>query len=445
MTGIGWGRRDFMKAAAGVPFLGAVSGAGTVASGGAKHPLAGRRLPPWKPGEFQVHFIYTGVCESLFWILPDGTTMLLDCGDFPAINRGKLAVWVLPNGSRHAGEWIARYVLRVNPHQEKVDYMMLSHHHSDHGGSDSWGSRNRMWKGKRLPVGGFLQAADFLKFKIGFDRGWPDFNDPIPDELCDNDCYPFMRKVFDYLKERDGLMMTKFRVGAVNQVAMLRKVSGYSGFKVTNIAGNGKILCRDGRIRDLYAELHNAKRLNENGMSLGLLVQYGPFRFYTAGDFSDNVRLPDGSRRSIENEIAKELDPVDVAKVNHHGHHSMPKPLVAALRARVWTACMWDQLHLTADTLSNLCDRTLYPGERLIAAGVFSPERRFEDAGKPFLADIAPEAYQAGYVVLTVAPGGATYSIAYVTADDESMTVTGAYDFMTNAPIDETRMASIER
>ena len=30
----------------------------------------------WKPGEFQVHFIYTGVAESMFMIFPDATTML---------------------------------------------------------------------------------------------------------------------------------------------------------------------------------------------------------------------------------------------------------------------------------------------------------------------------------------------------------------------------------
>ena len=427
--GIDIGRRAFLGAGTATLLSCGTAFGAAVSPNGSKHPLKGRPLPPWRPGEFQVHFIYTGVCESMFWIMPDGTTMLLDCGDFPAINRGKLSVWVLPNGSRHAGDWIARYVTRVNPGGKKVDYMMLSHHHSDHGGSNSWGAWNRRWKGKTLPVGGFLQAADVLKFRFGFDRGWPDFNDPIPDELCDNDCYPFMRNVIDYLVERDGLTMKKFTVGAVNQVAMLRNASVYPDFSVANIAGNGKILCRDGGVRDLYAEMHGAKRLNENGMSLGLMVRYGPFRFYTAGDFSDNMRLPDGSRRSIENEIARELDPVDVAKVNHHGHHSMPKPLVAALRARVWTACMWDQLHITSDTLSNLSDRAVYPGDRLIAAGVFSPERRLEDAGKPFVADIAPEACQAGHVVMTVAPGGATYSIAYVTADDESMKVTGAYDF----------------
>ena len=433
-------RRNFLKVAGLVPFFGASGTAGIRALPpnsaddrkvwcGKKHPLAGRKLPPWKPGEFQVHFIYTGVAESMFWILPDGTTMLLDCGDHKAWVRGKLAIWILPNGHKNAGEWIARYVTRVNPAKTDVDYMMLSHHHSDHGGGEHWGAGTREWNGQQICVSGFMQAADTLKFGTAFDRGWPDFNDPIPDERCDPNCYVLMRKVYPYLMERDGLKMEKFNVGAVNQVAMRKDAAAYPSFSITNITGNGKIRCRNGEVRDLYAELHNAKRLNENGMSLGLLVQYGPFRFYTAGDFSDNPKLPDGSRRNIEAELAKELDPVDVAKVNHHAHHSMPTELVAALQARVWTACMWDQLHITADSLTRLSDRAAYPGPRLIAPAVFSPERRFEDEGKDFVRDIAPEAFDAGHVVLTVAPGGNTYTVAYVTADNESMKVTGAYDF----------------
>ena len=429
-------RRNFIKAAAVVPMLGAMnvcaSAAGVAAAQtwcGKRHPLVGRALPPWKPGEFQVHFIYTGVCESMFWIMPDGTTMLLDCGDFRAWARGKKAVWILPDGWRHPGEWIARYVERVNPAKTSVDYLMLSHHHSDHGGSDTWGAGMREWNGQKLSVSGILQAADTLRFDTAFDRGWPDFNDPIPDGLCDTDCYVHMRKVYDYLIQRDCLKMQKFNVGAVNQVAMRRNAAEYPSFSVANITGNGKILRRDGSVRDLYAGLHDAKRLNENGMSLGLLVKYGPFSFYSAGDFSDTPRLPDGTRLNVEAELAKELDPVDVAKVNHHGHHSMPTELVAALRARVWTACVWDQLHMTADTLEHLSDRTAYPDPRLIAPGVFSPLRRFEDAGRDYLRDIAPESFDAGHVVLNVAPGGKTYSIIYVTADDESMTVRGAYDF----------------
>ena len=179
-------RRDFVKSALAVPLMGA-SGDGRAAAcpqaversvggnascQGVKHPLAGKPLPAWKPGEFQVHFIYTGVCESMFWIMPDGTTMLLDCGDHPAWTRGKLAVWVLPNGNRYAGEWIARYVTRVNPNQKDVDYMMLSHHHSDHGGMEGWGAGHPIdWKGQKIWRSGFMLAAETLKFRYGFDRG----------------------------------------------------------------------------------------------------------------------------------------------------------------------------------------------------------------------------------------------------------------------------------
>lgn len=406
-------RRDFVKSVFAAPLLGAAAPA--VAEGRLSQAV-GKPLPPWKAGEFQIHFIYTGVAESQFWIMPDGTTMLLDCGDHPAYTRGKMALWLLPNGKRHAGEWIARYVARVNPHGTDVDYMMISHHHADHAGTDGWG--------------GFLQAAETLKFRRGFDRGWPDFDEPIPNERCDNQSYPHIRKTLDCIVERDGLKMEKFRVGAVNQVAMLRNAADYPGFSVTNITGNGKILCRDGGIRDLYAEKRGAKHLNENAMSLGVVAQYGAFRYYTAGDFFDRFHLKDGSVCRIEAELAKEIDPVDVAKVNHHGHHSMSLPLVAALRARVWTACVWDTLHVTSDTLERLASREAYPGPRLVAPGLFSPLRRLEDAGKPFMSDIAPESFDAGHVVLTVAPGGATYSVAYVTVDDESMKVTGVYDFV---------------
>ena len=405
-------RRDFVKSVFAVPLMGAAM---PVAAEKELSPIAGLPLPPWKTGEFQIHFIYTGVAESQFWIMPDGTTMLIDCGDHPAYTRGKKALWLLPNGKRHAGEWIARYVARVNPSGTNVDYMMISHHHADHAGTEGWG--------------GFMQAAETLKFSRGFDRGWPNFDEPIPNERCDGPSYQHIRKTIDHLVERDGLKMEKFNVGAVNQVAMLRSAADYPGFKVTNITGNGKILCRDGSVRDLYAEKHNAKRLNENGMSLGIIAQYGPFRYYTAGDFYDIFHMKDRSVCNIEEELAKEVDPVNVAKVNHHGHHSMSLPLVAALRAQVWTACMWDTLHVTPDTLERISSREAYPGPRLIAPGLFSPLRRLEDADKPYLIDIAQESFDAGHVVVNVPADGKSFSVSYVTADDESMRVTGSYGF----------------
>jgi hypothetical protein len=65
------------------------------------------KIPPastwrgWEKGELQIHLIYTGVGESMFWIFPDGTTMLLDCGAIDTTGREPAPI--LPDASRHAG------------------------------------------------------------------------------------------------------------------------------------------------------------------------------------------------------------------------------------------------------------------------------------------------------------------------------------------------------
>lgn len=427
-------RRQFLRA-------GALAGAACLIdfqeafARGAKDPLAGRPWPGWRKGQFQVHFIYTGVAESMFMIFPDATTMLLDCGDHNAVGRGKLAVPVLPSPERHAGEWIARYVQRVNPGGSDVDYMMLSHYHSDHGGHEGFYASREVRDGREYALSGFSQAAEWLTFRKAFDRCWPGYDDPIP--LLDHraaDCVEQMRRFYIYMARHRGLQVEKFRLGETNQVAMLHRPRAYPQFSVFNLCANGRIASPDGQVTDLYRQLkekENPWRLNENGMSLGMIISYGPFRFFTAGDFSDRFRQPDGTTMDIEEQLARVCPPVSVAKLNHHGHYSMPAQLVSALRARVYVSCVWDQLHNVAPVMARLSDRTLYPGERLLCPGIMPAERRAEDAGQPWLQDVAPASFDGGHVVLNVEKGGRDYSISYLTAADESMTVKSVMHFKT--------------
>jgi len=215
---------------------------------GTKAPEVGKAWKGWKKGHFQVHFIYTGVGESMFMIFPDGTTMLLDCGDHNAIGRGKLAVPVLPSPDKHSGEWIARYVLKVNPHHDKVDYMMLSHYHSDHGGCSGFNAGVAQRDGKDYPLSGFSQAAEWLSFGKAFDRCWPGYDDPIP--LIDKsaDCVSHMKMFYEYMSKNRGLQIEKFKVGAINQVKMLRSPGKYPGFSIRNICANGRIADKDGKV-----------------------------------------------------------------------------------------------------------------------------------------------------------------------------------------------------
>lgn len=422
-------RREFM--ALGAAALGTF---GKAYAEGTQDPSVGKPWTGWTKGRFQIHFIYTGVAESMFWILPDGTSMLLDCGDHAALTRLNLSVPVKPDPGRLAGDWIARYVKRVNPSADRVDYMMISHYHSDHCGTPNWQTRSPgvdWWKWDYYRSG-FGLAAEQLKFAKAIDRAWPTYDDPIPKFDGPDRELEHVKKLYALLQKRDGLVVEKFRLGASDQIVPLKDPAACAGFCVRNLCANGRIAAKDGTVQDLYADFiarNRPRGLNENGMSLGMIVRYGDFSFFTAGDFSDNIRNADNSRTAIEDRLADVVDKVNVAKVNHHGHFSMPAKLVRALAARVWVGCTWDTLHMVDPVCTRLADRALYPGDRVICPGCFPASRRAEDQGKPWTRDVAEASFDCGHIVLDVPPGGRDYTVSYLSADDESMTVKSVMKF----------------
>lgn len=396
---------------------------------GRKHTDAGKPWRGWKKGEFQIHFIYTGVAESMFLIFPDGTTMLLDCGDFDAAARGEKSVPILPSADRHAGEWIARYVTRVNPSVTDVDYMLLSHYHNDHAGSDRFYAEKIIRDGKEYPLSGFSQAAQILNFHKAIDRCYPD-DDPSL-KWADQDTVGLMQDFYAYMQKHKGLQIEKFRLGATDQIVQLHNPLRYPTFQVRNICGNGCIAYPDGRIKDLFEarKVAGKENKNENAMSLGMVFSYGPFRFYTAGDFSAKFKDPDGTPRFIEDDIADVCGRVNVAKVNHHGHNSMSRKLVSALSPQVWVSCVWDQLHNLPPCLQLLSDRSIYPGDRVICPTIMPAARREKDRDAAWMKDIAPETFEGCHIVVNVDREGKSYSVSFIPARDESMTVCGIMHF----------------
>ena len=169
---------------------------------GTKDEGVGRPWKGWTRGELQAHFIYTGRAESTFLIFPDGTTMLVDSGDYDVPQRVLMQTPVLPDRSRGAGEWIARYVQRANPFGNKVDYMMLTHWHADHAGCETSYSRREERDGDDWFVSGFAETCDFIDFGKAFDRCWPDLNDPFP--LKDRACREVSQisRMYRYLRSR---------------------------------------------------------------------------------------------------------------------------------------------------------------------------------------------------------------------------------------------------
>ena len=161
-----------------------------------------------------------------------------------------------------------------------------------------------------------------------------------------------------------------------------------------------------------------------------MLIRYGKFTMYSAADFSGKRTDEQGREFDLEEMFAPELPPVDVAKINHHGHWTMPALLIRALSARVWTACVWDQLHVVDPVMERLADRSVYPGPRTFYPTVFPEERRRTAGDLPFFRDIAPEVCGLGaHVVITVPPGGETYSVTCIDASNEEMRVLGTHEY----------------
>ncbi len=371
----------------------------------------------WRSGHWQVHYISTGRGEAMFHIFPDGTTMLLDCGDSMRFYKTPKETPHLPDVSRRSGEWIARYVRRVNPKDNQVDIFHLSHYHEDHCGGNRWhdGVLGRSRFGT-FYLSGLADAARFIDFSRIIDRDSPDFNDQYNVLVPENDhggAANQMRALYAYLQDEKGTKIEKFKLGAK---------SNFGELGIFNLCANGRYVRKDGTIRDLYLDrkLAGVKKFNENGMSCGMVMSLGKFKYFTAGDFSDRFTRPDGTRCIVEDELAEALGPVDVAKLNHHGHHSMYPELVKALQARVWTCCVIDQAHCTYDTMTRLADRSLYEGERTYIP-TFMPYTFPGTAGAVM--------NEACHVILDVPPGGADYTLSCVAAATEKPVLKAQYSY----------------
>jgi len=412
----GVSRRGFLEGAGATAFLAAGGCAGL-------DPRTAETLPPWRPGELDIHFIHTGVGEQTFFVFPDGTTMLLDCGD---THHAKYMCDIppLPSAEKCGGEWVSRYIQRLIP-QREIDYLMVSHWHGDHIGDPSLGC----WRNaKGEQVCGITAVAEDFRFRHYFDHQFPN-----PGKYaCDPD--PEAYRLFQSWLKRacaDGLDAQPFRVGALNQIRLLRDGARYPGFSIRNLCANavvwdGKDGCVDlgaGHVKSGHKTIH------ENRLSAAIRIDYGNFSYYSGGDNELTLFGADGKMFNWEERLGRVCGPVDVAKTNHHaGVHAMSPEFCAAVRPRVWLSSVWQPRMIDHKSLKSMCSRKLYSGERYVCFGYIADKVR--DVAAAYGEDIAP----AGHAVVKVAPGGSGYEVYSVDATSEEMRVLACRPFRQRSP-----------
>ena len=95
-----------------------------------------------------------------------------------------------------------------------------------------------------------------------------------------------------------------FRPGVLNQIRLLHDAEGQyrDSFSIRNVCANAVCWTGQGETAFDHGAAHakavgQASSLNQNTLSMGFVVQYGKFRYWTGGDLSSN--LVDASDESL--------------------------------------------------------------------------------------------------------------------------------------------------
>jgi len=378
----------------------------------------GQEISPWTPGTLEIHQISTGRGNAGLYVFPDGTTMLVDAGEIA--KKTVRHTPDRPDGTRRAGEWITRYVRHALRHDPRpaLDYALVTHFHEDHMGEVSQDTPLSGSGAYRLA--GLTEVGDKIAIGKMMDRGWPDYDYPVPQKAA------FVTNYIAFVKwqvANKGMTAEAFKPGRNDQVVLRRDAKKYPGFEFRNIGANGEIWSGAGTAtQKLIPPLDTVPKADwpdENVFSTSFRISYGKFDYFNGGDIRGIPYEGCPQWHDMETPIAKVVGPVEAAILDHHGYVDTMNPyFVATLRPRVWVISVWDSAHPTTRVWNRLLSQRVYPGPR----DVFATDAH--EAALNVNGGLSRLASKHGHIVIRVAPGGGEYRVLIVDDSNEAHHIT---------------------
>ena len=361
--------------------------------------LRAQEMPSWQEGWMDIHHIATGKGENSLFVFPDGTTMLVDLGDE---TNGRFKCPAYPDASRTPGQWVVRYINHFaagTPGKgEKVDYLELTHFHSDH-----MGSPKALREGPRYGLCGITDAGESLRFGKIVDRAYPDYdkvaaNKPVTKEYA---------KFVAYHRDSLGALAERFEIGSRSQFALRHNPKPYKkNFEILNVASNGYLTTGKGSKTWSMFRLEDRSKYDENMLSNAFVVTYGPFRYFNGGDLGGGVASgEDNWWRDFESQVADFVGPVTAMKSNHHAWKEAMNPyLLSVMQPEIVVSFCSHINHPWKTSVQRMADH-LYPNP---ISHYTTTDSGREQVGSE-LFDAAIKA--CGHIVIRVYEGGTSYQV----------------------------------
>lgn len=375
-----------------------------------KAQVVGEQLPIWTDGTLDIHEISTGRGSSTFFILPDGTTMVYDVGEFTETNqkwRIPRYVEVKPDSTKNSGDWISLYIKNLLDQlpKKRIDFALLSHFHWDHMGQIT--SKSKLSKSGNYRLSGITTLAEVIPIQKIVDRDWPDYSYPK------KQVSKTMLNYQSFLKwqiENENLQVEKFLPGSKHQLFLKNNPKKYPNFEIRNIASNGNVWSGSNNNFDsFFPPLNTLKEKfypTENMSSIALRLSYGKFDYFTGGDLRGIPPPGYPEWHDMETPIAKVVGPVEVALMNHHGYlDSQNSYFVSTLSPQVWLLSVWDSAHPSPSVYKRLQSKELYSASRDIFATGMHQANKLVTVGLDKLAS------DNGHIVVRVEPSGDSFTV----------------------------------
>ena len=364
----------------------------------------GEVLPAWEKGCLDIHAINSGRGECYLYILPDGTTMLVDAGEVTASGAD---IQRKPNETTRPYVTYAQYIKHFLPEgQSKLDYMYLTHFHIDHMGEDNSATPKNANGYRTVGVSGVFEEVGFTTL---LDRGYPSYGDDktilAPESAATNNYITFVK----YATASKGLKAERIEVGSDSQVKLLHDAS--YDCKLLTIAGNGRFVKKDA---DGNRAVDAVTISGENPACCVFHLRYGLFDCIAGAD------LTSSPQNKMAQYVADFVGTTEVFKAIHH------------LSANSWGSQMQKTAFSPRTIISEAFSSTQPdPGLlRSIVTGVFENntyswnKHIFLTNAHADLVAANPDLYEDvnynGHVVVRVAPGGDEYTVYMLDDSDFS-------------------------